>query len=352
MSARTLCFVIPGDLETKTGGYEYNRHIIAGLRRRAWDVQVVSLPGSYPWLTVDGRATAADALAAIPDRATVLVDGLAYGVLPVEAAREQPRLVLLALVHHPLGLETGLDEAGSTSLLSSEREALSVSRGVVVTSPRTVGAVESLGVQRDRIAVVEPGTDRRPVAAGSAGGALHMVSVASLVPRKGHDTLFDALTRLTHLPWHLTLVGSLQRDSTWAAALVRRAADGPLAGRITIAGELTDVALDAVYHAADLFVLPTRYEGYGMAVAEALARGVPVISTPTGAIAELVGDEAGVLVPPSDAGLLARVLEDVLRDAARLERLRSGALRVRESLPTWDMACARMEEAIVRFAAR
>ena len=352
MSARTLFFVVPGDIETKTGGYEYDRQIIAGLRRRNWEVEVVSLPGSYPWLRVDARTAAARALAAIPDHACVLVDGLAYGVLSVEAAREQSRLSLLALVHHPLGLETGLDEAGSARLLSSERAALSVSRGVIVTSPRTVGAVEALGVERDHIAVVEPGTDQRPVAAGSAGAALHMVCVASLVPRKGHDTLLDALERLTHLPWRLTCAGSLQHDSTYAAALVRRAADGPLAGRVTLAGELTGVALDAVYHAADLFVLPTVYEGYGMAVAEALARGVPVVSTPTGAIADLVGDEAGVLVPPSDAGSLARVLEGVLRDTARLERLRRGALRARQSLPTWDMTCSRMEEALARFAER
>lgn len=352
MSARALFFVVPGDIGTKTGGYEYDRQIITGLRRHTWDVEVVSLPGSYPSLMADARVAAARALAAIPDQATVLVDGLAYGVLSAEAARERSRLSLYALVHHPLGLETGLDEADSARLLRSERAALSVSRGVIVTSPRTVDAVEALGVEHDRIAVVEPGTDQRPVAAGSAGAALHMVSVASLVPRKGHDTLFDALECLTHLPWRLTCVGSLQRASTYAAALVRRAEDGPLVGRVTLAGELTGVALDAVFHAADLFVLPTRYEGYGMAVAEALARGIPVVSTATGAIAELVGAEAGVLVPPSDKESLARVLEAVLRDTACLERLRRGALRARESLPTWDTACTRMEEALARFAAR
>lgn len=352
MAVRTLYFVVPGDIEAKTGGYGYDREIVAGLRRRGWCVQVVSLPGRYPSPSDHERAAAANALAAIPDAACVLVDGLAFGVLPAEAAHERARLRLVALVHHPLGLETGIDAATAGRLLDSERTALTAALGVVVTSSRTVSAVEALGVRPERIAVVEPGTNQAPVASGSHGAAAHLLCVASLVPRKGHDTLFDALERLTHLPWHLTCVGSLERDSSYASALVRRCSSGPLLGRVTLAGELAGAALDAAYDAADLFVLPTHYEGYGMAVAEALARGIPVVSTATGAIAELVGHDAGVLVPPADAGLMADALERLIDNPATVDHLRRGALRARVSLPTWDSASARMEEALARFAAQ
>jgi glycosyltransferase involved in cell wall biosynthesis len=181
---------------------------------------------------------------------------------------------------------------------------------------------------------------------------MHLICVASLVPRKGHDTLFDALGRLPHLDWRLACVGSLDRNSSYAAALARRAASPALRDRVAMIGELAGAALDAAYDAADLFVLPTRYEGYGMAVAEALARGLPVVSTATGAIAELVGADAGVLVPSNDAEALAAVLANVMTDAAEYARLRRGALRVRGSLPTWDAASAVIEEALIRFAAR
>ena len=245
MPGRTLYFVIPGDLETKTGGYGYDREIVKGLRRRGWTVHIASLPGDYPWPTATERESASRVLAALPDGALVLIDGLAFGVLGEETERERSRLRLIALVHHPLGLETGIDEAASRSLLASERAALTAARAVVVTSPRTVSAVESLGIGSSCIAVVEPGTEPMPVAPGSGGGAMHLICVASLVPRKGHDTLFDALERLPHLDWRLACVGSLDRHSSYAVALARRAASPPLRDRVAMIGELAGAALDA-----------------------------------------------------------------------------------------------------------
>jgi glycosyltransferase involved in cell wall biosynthesis len=350
MSDRVLHFLVPGDLETKTGGYGYDRAIIAGLRARSWAVHAVSVPGDYPLPSRGDRRAAARVLASVPDNAVVLADGLAFGALPEEVARERQRLRFVVLVHHPLGLETGLDAIVSAELLESERLALHSSRGVVVTSSRTVSAVEALGVDIDRIAIVEPGTAPKPVAAGSAGGRLKLLCVASLIPRKGHDTLLDALTTIVQLSWELTCVGRFERDSDYAANILRRCSEPPLEGRVTLAGELAGATLDAAYDSADLFVLPTRYEGYGMAVAEALAWGIPVVSTATGAIAELVGNGAGVLVPPDDAATLAATLERILTRRVLRARLRDGAIRARASLPSWGAASALMEEALLRFA--
>jgi len=351
MHPPTLHFVVPGDIDARTGGYGYDREIIAGLRQRGWVVHVVVLPGDYPTPSDDQRAAAAHALAAVPDHACVLIDGLALGALPEAASREANRLRIIALVHHPLGLETGLDPETSARLLTSERAALQSVAGVIVTSPATVAAVVDLGVEPGRIAVVEPGTARQPIARGSGTGAVSLLIVASLVPRKGHDTLFTALERLVDLDWHLTCVGSLDRDPL-AATLAARCATAPLRGRVTLLGELSGAALDAAYEAADLFVLPTHYEGYGMVVAEALSRGIPVVSTATGAIPDLVGDDAGTLVPPGDAEALSAVLEHLMNDRASMRQLREGALRVRALLPTWDTTMTAMEEALARFCAQ
>jgi glycosyltransferase involved in cell wall biosynthesis len=179
---------------------------------------------------------------------------------------------------------------------------------------------------------------------------VHLICVASIVPRKGHDTLLDALETIRNLPWRLTCAGRVEEQSEYAANIVRRCSVPPLAGRIMLAGELAGAALDAAYASADLFVLPTHYEGYGMAVAEALARGIPVVSTATGAIAELVGESAGVLVPPDDPVTLARTLQLFMTDRLFRARLRDGALRARAALPSWESACARMEEALLRFS--
>ena len=350
MLDRTLHFVVPGDLETRTGGYGYDREILAGLRERGWIVHVVSLPGDYPFPSARDRDEGARIFADIPEGSRVLVDGLAFGALPRVAICEQDRLMLIALVHHPLGLETGLDAADASTLVASEREALTAAVGVVVTSPRTVSAGEGLGVSTDRIVVVEPGTPSVPVARGGSPGPLRMLCVASLTPRKGHDTLLDALERLSDVDWRLTIVGDCDRASEHGARVKARSAASLMQGRIAIAGELTGAALESAYDEADLFVLPTHYEGYGMVVAEALAHGIPVVSTPTGAIPELVGDAAGILVTAGDAAALAGALRSVITDLGRLSRLRQGAVARRASLRTWPVACAAMEQALMRFA--
>jgi len=346
---RELLFVVPGDLDTRTGGYGYDREIIAALRSRGWTVHVIGVRGAYPTPDDVDLGRAASALADIPDSSLVIVDGLAFGVLPDQAAQHRTRLRLIALVHHPLALETGIAPSERVRLHDSEQRALEAARGVIVTSARTVAAVEKLSVPRARIEVVEPGTHRAPVAEGSTEGPVRLLCVASVVPRKGHDVLFDALTTLLDLEWRLTCVGSQHRDALWGAAMHARASVPPLAERVEFVGELEGAALEAAYRAADLFVLPTRYEGYGMVVAEALARGLTVVSTPTGAIADLVDSNVGELVAPDDAPGLSSALRRLIGDRHVLARLKTGARSRRNTRRSWDLAAEEMVQALRRL---
>ncbi len=349
-----LYVVIPGDLGIRTGGYGYDRRIIAGLRDRGWLVDVQRLDDSFPTPTLAAHAHAASVLAAIPDGSTVLVDGLALGALPDEAEREALRLRIIALVHHPLAAETGVDPVLAVALEVSERRALAASRSVVVTSRATAARLAEYGVTADRITVVEPGTDRAPIARGSRlnsqvsslSGDVALLCVATLTPRKGHELLVRALAAVRHRNWRLICAGSLDRDPLTVARvrdLVR--AEG-VEDRIVLAGDMEAAMLATHYDRADLFVLPTLYEGYGMVVAEALARGLPIVSTATGAIADLVGADAGIVVPPGDLAAFTDALSRVLGDAELRAQLSAGARRVRDRLPTWDDAAIAMELAL------
>jgi len=362
----SVVVVVPGDLETRTGGYGYDRRIIAGLRALGWRVDVVGLADAFPFPTVAARADAERALAAIPDGRTVLVDGLALGALPDEVAHHAARLAIVALVHHPLAAETGLDRAVAAALEESERRALASARAVVVTSRGTAAALARYGVTADRIAVVEPGTDPAPLARGSQSipnqsaisiqsafsnqqSAISLLCVATLTPRKGHELLLRALASVPARTWRLTCAGGCDRDPATAARIRALVREHALADRVTLAGDMDAAQLAVEYDRADLFVLPTLYEGYGMAVAEALARGLPVISTATGAIAELVGECAGIVVPPGDRIAFSAALARVLGDASLRDRLAAGARAVREQLPTWDAAAAAMAQALERI---
>jgi glycosyltransferase involved in cell wall biosynthesis len=356
-----LTVVVPGDLETRTGGYGYDRRIIAGLRALEWRVEVAQLADGFPFPSTAARADAERALAAIPDGRRVLVDGLALGALPDEAARHAARLAIVALVHHPLAAETGLDPAVAAALEESERRALASARSVVVTSRGTAAALARYGVAADRIAVVEPGTDPAPLARGSQSAipnqsavinqqsAISLLCVATLTPRKGHELLLRALASVPAGDWRLTCAGGFDRDPATAErvrALVRELA---LEDHVMLAGDMNAAQLAVEYDRADLFVLPTLYEGYGMAVAEALARGLPVVSTATGAIAQLVGECAGIVVPPGDRIAFSAALARVLGDASLRDRLAAGARAVRDHLPTWDAAAAAMAQALERI---
>ena len=336
-----IAFVVPGRLDQLTGGYIYDRQIVDGLRRLGQRVVVKQ---------VRPRA-AARVFASIPDNAVVVVDGLAGGVLPEPIEREAGRLRFVALVHHPLAYETGVSRAKARRLLRSERRTLAAVRHVVVTSARTQALlVREYGVSRRRISCVEPGTTRRPLSRSTTGR--HLLCVATLTPRKGHLTLIRALARLKHLDWRLTCLGSLTRDRRTAAAVRAEIRAAGLQMRVSLAGETASGArLARIYATSDIFVLPTEYEGYGMAVAEAIASGLPVISTPTGAIPSLVGRDAGILVRAGDVSALARAIKRLLVDRRARLRLREGARRRRRKLPTWPQSVRRVAE-IVRGVAR
>ena len=270
-----------------------------------------------------------------------MVDGLALGAMPDVVLPHAERLRLLALIHHPLAAESGLAPRQVIELTHSERRALQATRHILVTSHATAQALLAYGVGAGRVSVVEPGTDAAPLAPRHRGAILDMLCVATLTPRKGHDLLFEALAPLPR-NWRLTCAGSLARSPQTVAALRQQLQRLGLERQVVLAGEVDSTTLAQLYTLANLFVLPTRHEGYGMAVAEALAHGLPVISTRVGAIPELVGEQAGLLVAVEDVDLLRAALARVLSEPDLLERLAAGARAVRGRLPRWPDSCARL----------
>ena len=278
MAHPTVVLIVPGRLSTRTGGYEYDRRIAAGLRGRGWSVDIREIDGSFPHPSVEDLDEAARVLASLPNGTLVLIDGLALGAMPAQIEREAARLTVIALVHMPLAAEVGLDPETVAALEEAERRALNATALVVVTGRATAGWLAGYGVAGDRIVVVEPGTDRAPLAHGSGGPVLHLLCVATLNPGKGHDILFQALAAVPQRNWRLTCAGSLNRAPAAVDRLRVLLGTLGLDDRVSLAGELDADALAACYDAADLFVLATLRETFGMAVAEALARGLPVVA--------------------------------------------------------------------------
>jgi glycosyltransferase involved in cell wall biosynthesis len=168
-----------------------------------------------------------------------------------------------------------------------------------------------------------------------------------VTPRKGHDVLVAALAGLGDLPWRLTIAGSLARAPEQVARLRAAIERTGLAGRVELLGEIDDAALAALYASADVFVMPSLYEGYGMALAEALACGLPIATTTGGAAAETVPDDAALKVPPADAAALGAALRRLVVDPTLRSTLAQAAWRAGQELPSWDDA-ARIVAGVLR----
>ncbi|HEY6257595.1 MAG TPA: glycosyltransferase family 4 protein [Xanthobacteraceae bacterium] len=338
---KAAAFAVPGDLATPTGGYTYDRRIVAELRARGWDMQVVDLGESFPYPDGTARAAALERLAALPAEPPVVIDGLAFGVLAEEARALARDRRLIALVHHPLALETGLRPEQSAALRESERVALACARHVIATSPSTARLlVADYAVAPERLSVVPPGTDRVVLVPRTRGTTVELLAVGSVVPRKGYDILVAALTEIRDLHWRLVIAGDRTRDTATARWLDARILRLGLEERISFTGAVAPEALLRLYAGADLFVLPSRFEGYGMAYVEAIAHGVPVVGTQAGAIPDTVPAGAGVLVPPDDAGALAAVLRGLIESPSAREVLAAGARAAAATFPSWQDSAA------------
>jgi glycosyltransferase involved in cell wall biosynthesis len=341
-----LALIVPAPFNTVSGGYAYDRRIVAGLRDVGHRVDVVELPGTHPLADAAARDAARAALGDLPDTTLPIIDGLALsafaGTEDALAARDAA-----GVIHHPTALETGLSEAERSGLLAAEKRLLPLLTRVIVTSETTGERLAAdFGVEPGRIRVVVPGTDDAPRSLGSGGTTCNIVSIGTLVPRKGHDVLLRALARLFDIDWRLTIVGSPERDPAHARSLAALAEQFGIATRVRFAGEATDAVLEALWREADLFALATHWEGYGMAVAEALKRGLPVAVGGGGAAASLVPPEAGVVCQPGDHINLSKALRRLIFDATLRRYVAEAAWQVGQALPNWPTQVGKFAEAL------
>ncbi len=329
-----VSFIAPAPWETLSGGYVYDRAIVAALTASGHSVDVVTLPGLHPLPDETARTAAASCWARLAPDSIVVIDGLCLPAFEPFAEPLSTRRVV-GLIHHPTALETGRSEAARDALLSIERRMFQALPRVVVTSPDTSRRlVAQFGVVGSRVAVVEPGTPAAPRSAGPSGDDCVILSVATLSPRKGHDVLLRALSRLLDLDWTLVVAGAAP-DPAYAESLRALADELGLTERVRFAGEIAPDALAPFWDGAAMFALATWYEGYGMAIAEALRRGLPVAVTSGGAAAALVTPDCAVVCAPGDHAQLSRAMRRVIYDRPLRVSMAECAWRVGAALPDW-----------------
>ena len=341
---------MPGDLATPTGGYVYARQMLALLPQPDLTVRHISLPASFPHPTDTDLAESDRLLRAIPDSVVLLMDGLALGAMPSDLVKGLGRTIV-ALVHHPLALETGLSPERQAELFESERAVLAEARWVIATSATMARILASdYDVPGNRITIAEPGIEPAPRAIGT-GSPAELLAVGAVSPRKGYDVLVAALGDLKELDWHLTLAGALDRAPDALATLRLNIAEAGLGGRMTLTGAVADAELARLYHEADVFVSASLFEGHGMVLTEAMARGLPLVASTGGAALETMPDGVGLKVPPGDVGALREALRAMISDPALRWACADKSWAVGQALPRWSDTAAHVAGVLKAVAA-
>jgi glycosyltransferase involved in cell wall biosynthesis len=341
-----VSLIVPAPFSTISGGYEYDRRIVDGLRQRGDTVEIVELPGHHPIIDDIARESACIAWDRLVADTRPVIDGLA---LPAFAGLEDALAArgAVGLIHHPVTLETGLSDALRQALHASEKRLFAHLSRLIATSEETRQRLSTEFLyDPQRIAVVVPGTDDAARASGSGGPGCEIISVGTLIPRKGHDVLLRALARLFDLDWHLTIVGGTGRDPVHAHGLAALAEELGITNRVRFAGECSDADKEALWRSADMFALASLHEGYGMATAEALKRGLPVAVTGVGAAASIVPPDAGVICPPNDIDQLSKAMRRLIFSADLRRELSETAWQAGQALPGWTQQVALFAEAI------
>jgi glycosyltransferase involved in cell wall biosynthesis len=336
-----------------SGGNTYDRRMCLGLTAVGWFVHEHAAPGTWPRPHAAGLRHLSGVVAHIPDGAVVLVDGLIASTVPDVLVPEAARLRFVVLVHMPLG--AGPPRSDIVDAGRKEAAVLAVAVAVVTTSRWTRRwLLERYALRPERVHVAEPGVDAAEPSPGTAAGS-ELLCVAAVIPGKGHDLLLEALAAVSDLPWRCRCVGPLTRDPGFVADLRRQARADGIGERVSFCGPLTGAELDVAYRAADVLVLASRAETYGMVVAEAVARALPVVATRVGGVPEALGQASGdslpgLLVSPGDATAFAAALRDWLDDAALRQRLRAAARQRSGTVTRWSDTSARLSRVLAEVA--
>jgi glycosyltransferase involved in cell wall biosynthesis len=321
-----------------TGGNIYDQRVCAGLAAAGWEVLISAVAGAWPVPDAAALDGLARAVSALPDGATVLIDGLVAAAAAAQLVPQANRIRIMVLLHMPLA--TALDVPRDADAESSERAVLRAAAGVVVTSEWTRQQVLTrYEIPAGRVHVARPGTDQVAAPARPVRG--HLLCVGTLGHHKGQDVLVEALAGLADLDWQCVLAGPLDRDPDFVGRLRTRISRLGFGRRVQLPGVLTGPALSRAYSTADLLVAPSRTETYGMAVTEALAHGLPVVAAAAGGLPEALGSSPdgtrpGQLIPADDPAALAAAITDWLSDERHRLRLRAAARTRRSNLTGWQ----------------
>jgi glycosyltransferase involved in cell wall biosynthesis len=333
-----------------SGGNVYDRRVLDDLGALGWTVREHPVAGRWPDAGPEEESRVRALLSGLDAGSVVLLDGLVASAVPAIVSSCSDRLRVVVLVHLPLGVESPDRRTPEASMLAG-------SAAVLCTSEWCRGwLLEEYDLPADLVTAATPGTDRVTLVPGTPAGR-ELLCVGAVAPVKGQDVLVDALATVADMAWHCVCAGSVEVDAAFVSDVRDRVAAAGLGDRVEFLGALGRPAVEAAYAAADVLLVPSRAETYGIVVVEALAHGLPVIAAAVGGVPEALGrapDGAipGILAPPGDPSAFGDALRVWLTDAEARTAARHAAAARRATLAPWAATSAAVAGVLAKVGAR
>jgi len=332
----TIHFLIPGDINTLTGGYVYDKNIIEGLIKSGYTVNVHQLSNDFPFPSEENLKKCEAIYKSIPNGNPVFIDSLAFGPIHNILLMYQNKNPVIAIIHLPLTKNPNFSRAEREQFFLPEQNALKLANKIVAVSEFTKQIIIDYGIETSKIEVITPGVFKMPKKQSYPDNPEKILCVGSYLPGKGQLLLVRALAKLKHLCWTLNMFGIQNFDLPYVQKIQTEIIAEHLDERIFINPPISGDKLTKAYLNADLFILPSFFENFSMALNDALNYGIPVITTDGGGIPLSVPKNMGIIIPKGNETDLKQTIENVLTDSLLYKNLCNAASDYYKSANTWE----------------
>jgi glycosyltransferase involved in cell wall biosynthesis len=347
MIIMNLHFLIPGDINTLTGGYVYDKIIINGLRNLGYGITVHQLGGDFPFPSAENLEHCKRILDSIPNRELVFIDSLAFGPMHMLLKDYQGKNPILPIIHLPLSQNPNYNEESKKLLAEQERRAFDYANSVVAVSWFTKQLIVGYGVNPDNVWVITPGVFRVPRKTEYPGLPENILCVGSFLPGKGQLVLVHALADMQQYAWSLSMYGIPEFDTDYVQSIKKTIDEAGLAKRVLMHKQVSGDELNAAYLRTDLFILPSLFENFSMALNDALIHGIPVITTTAGGIPFSVPKSMGLFISPGSQGELKQAIKELLTNSSLYKHLYRSASQYYKTANTWENSIHRFHSLIL-----
>lgn len=365
MKKKRIVWAIDMPTNWKTGGQKYYTEVVQHLQAKNWEVVFYTpsrgISNSRFWDNLVCNIKIATFLLSITRKDNIIVEDSEWHsrfLLSNILLRLSKPVSIVTVTHHlsPRDLIARRDPFGilmrKFDWLVTGAFFRTVNK-IIAVSESTKRDIMATGISSSKVEIIPDGVDKTPqINVSRNGSTSRVLFVGHCSPIKGVEYLLEAIWLLKDSDIVLDLVGDLKSNIEYTRRLQEMTHNWGISDKIIFHGFVPRERIINLYTEADIFVLPSLWEGFGIVLLEAMAFELPVVATKAGAIPELVKDGVnGLLVPPANGRALAEAIAALIQNPGLRKKLGKNGRAIYNRSLTWEQVVEKFETVLLRLNA-